>query len=250
MEGCKQPTSSSRGMPELTDLPLPSPPPASPSPTAGQSGVRNEGVEGRTVETPRYSPGRLVGVRKSAINQITPPEKGETWAGSPVSRPSPVIVADRQLAIVSLRPPRSAKRRLSSPTVRAGLSDGDQPVHLLHPRTRHHVAHSTDRDDGSMYLCRDRRIVVVHHHQPPHGPGRITGTSHMPSLELCTCFLLAFCCIVLALQLLQSTSGPRCTLQAMQTANPRTIDTWGRGASFRNRENLAASLVVRDQWEP
>jgi len=92
------------------------------------------------------------------------------------------------------------------------------------------------------------RLVVVHYHQPPYGLGWITGTSHMPSLELCTCFLLAFCCIVLALQLLQSTSEPRCTLQAMQAANPRTIDTWG--GSSRNRENLTAALVVRDQWEP
>lgn len=80
---------SSRGIQEL-ERELTDPPLSSPWAMADQSGVRNEGVEGRTVETPRYSPGRLMALRKSAINQITPPQKGETWAGagSPVSRPS------------------------------------------------------------------------------------------------------------------------------------------------------------------
>lgn len=68
----------------------------------------------------------------------------------------------------------------------------------------------------------------------------------LASLELCTCFLLAFCCIVFALQ---STSGPWCTHRSRRCRMPTRapIDTWG--ASSRNRENLAASVDIRDQWE-
>lgn len=81
---------------------------------------------------------------------------------------------------------------------------------------------------------------------------RTTDTSHMishaalASLELCTWFLLAFCCIVFALQ---STSGPRCTHRSRRCRMPTRapLTTWG--ASSRNRENLAASVVIRDQWE-
>lgn len=68
----------------------------------------------------------------------------------------------------------------------------------------------------------------------------------LASLELCTWFLLAFCCIVFALQ---STSGPRCTHRSRRCRMPTRapLTTWG--ASSRNRENLAASVVIRDQWE-
>lgn len=54
--------------------------------------------------------GRLMALRKNAINQIAAPQKGETWAGlalpSPVRpRPSPGVRCHGQLAIVSLHPP-------------------------------------------------------------------------------------------------------------------------------------------------
>lgn len=89
---------------------------------ADQSGVRNGGVEGRAVETPRYSPGRLMALRKSAINQITPPQKGETWAGLGgwLSRlPSVRLPESRrchgQLAIVSLSPSMICKTAIVLP---------------------------------------------------------------------------------------------------------------------------------------
>lgn len=124
-------------------------------------------------------------LRKNAINQIAAPQKGETWAGagSPVSRPSPSVSRS------SLS--RAAGHRVTSPSMicktamvlpnRSGRlitwRDGVQPVPLHNPRTRHHVAHSTDRDEERVEILirRDRLPIVVQHRQahptwPPTPP--------------------------------------------------------------------------------
>lgn len=92
---------------------------------------------------PRDSPlVRLLALRKSAINQITPPQKGETWAGagSPVSRlPSaPVRLPESrrchgQLAIVS------------SLTLH-DVQNGDGPAQPFGPA--HHMAMARWRPTG------------------------------------------------------------------------------------------------------
>lgn len=148
---------SSRGIQEL-ERELTDPPLSSPWAMADQSGVRNEGVEGRTVETPRYSPGRLMALRKSAIKSNHTTTKGRNLGWGWLSRlPSVRLPESRhchgQLAIVSPSPSMICKTAIVVPN-RSGRfityhMATNRSNSIIPAPGRHHVAHSTDRDGRS-----------------------------------------------------------------------------------------------------